>query len=504
MINENILMIVDSVAREKNLDKEDIFQAVEMALSRAAEENYGREQDIRATMDRNSGAVHLHRYKQVVAEIEFPEKQISEAEGKKKGCQLGDFFKEELPMMDAGRIAAYASKQVIVQKIREAERLRQYEEYKDKVGEIVLGTIKREDYGNFILDINRAEAILRKDEVIRKQRHKIGERVRAYIFDVKREAKGPQIFLSRTHPDFMKALFKQEVPEIYDGVIEVLAVARDPGSRAKIIVRSKDPSIDPVGTCIGMKGSRVQQVTKELFGEKIDIIHHTEDMRALFIEAMAPATVQRVVIDEAEKNVKIIVDNSDEKQLGMAIGSGGQNVRLASILTGYDIDILTVDDFNQQQEKQTMATVSLFKQALDVDDILARLLYTEGYKAVEEVALVDREELMKTEGIDEDIASELQSRGKAYLAKHEKEMGKKLDEVGVDKDIRHIAGLSYDMIFHLASQGIKTINDFAYLDTDELCSYKDGMLKDFAIKRDTANQLIMTAREMVGLVEKAS
>ncbi len=504
MINENILMIIDSVAREKTLDREDVFQAVEMALSRAAEENYGREQDIRATMDRTTGKVSLHRYKEVVSEIEFAEKQITEAEGAKKGLALGEFLKEELPMVDSGRIAAYASKQVIVQKIREAERLRQYEEYKDKVGEIVLGTIKREDYGNLILDINRAEAILRKDEVIRKQRHKIGERVRAYIYDVKREAKGPQIFLSRTHPDFMKALFKQEVPEIYDGVIEVLAVARDPGSRAKIIVRSKDPSIDPVGTCIGMKGSRVQQVTKELFGEKIDIIHHTEDQRALLIEAMAPASVQRVVIDDVEKNAKIIVDNSDGKQLGMAIGSGGQNVRLASILTGFDIDIMTTDDFNKQQEEQTMATVNLFKEALDVDDILARLLYTEGYKAVEEVALVDAEELMKTEGIDEDIAKELQSRGKVYLAKHEKEMEQKLDDLGVDKDIRKIPGLSYDMIFKLADKEIKTIKDFAYLDADELCGYKDGMLKDFSVKRDAANQFIMTAREMAGLIEKAS
>ncbi len=504
MINENILMIIDSVAREKTLDREDVFQAVEMALSRAAEENYGREQDIRATMDRTTGKVSLHRYKEVVSEIEFAEKQITEAEGAKKGLALGEFLKEELPMVDSGRIAAYASKQVIVQKIREAERLRQYEEYKDKVGEIVLGTIKREDYGNLILDINRAEAILRKDEVIRKQRHKIGERVRAYIYDVKREAKGPQIFLSRTHPDFMKALFKQEVPEIYDGVIEVLAVARDPGSRAKIIVRSKDPSIDPVGTCIGMKGSRVQQVTKELFGEKIDIIHHTEDQRALLIEAMAPASVQRVVIDDVEKNAKIIVDNSDGKQLGMAIGSGGQNVRLASILTGFDIDIMTTDDFNKQQEEQTMATVNLFKEALDVDDILARLLYTEGYKAVEEVALVDAEELMKTEGIDEDIAKELQNRGKVYLAKHEKEMEQKLDDLGVDKDIRKIPGLSYDMIFKLVDKDIKTIKDFAYLDADELCGYKDGMLKDFSVKRDAANQFIMTAREMAGLIEKAS
>ncbi|MDI9314462.1 MAG: transcription termination factor NusA [Hydrotalea sp.] len=504
MINENILMIIDSVAREKTLEREDIFQAVEMALSRAAEENYGKGQDIRATMDRTTGKVTLKRYKEVVAEIEFAEKQMTEAEGAKHGLALGEFWSEELPMVDSGRIAAYASKQVIVQKIREAERLRQYEEYKDKVGEIVLGTVKREDYGNLILDINRAEAILRKDEIIRKQRHKIGERVRAYIYDVKRELKGPQIFLSRTHPDFMKALFKQEVPEIYDGVIEVMAVARDPGSRAKIIVRSKAPNIDPVGTCIGMKGSRVQQVTKELFGEKIDIIHHTDDQRALLIEAMAPAAVQRVVIDDVEKNAKIIVDNSDEKQLGMAIGSGGQNVRLASILTGFDIDILTTEDFNKQQEEQTMAIVNLFKEALDVDDILARLLYTEGYKAVEEVALVDPEELMKTEGIDADIAQELQLRGKAYLTKHEKEVEQQLDALGVDKDIRKIDGLSRDMIMKLAAQDIKTIKDFAYLDADELCGYKDGILKDFSIKRDTANQLIMTAREMAGLIEKAS
>lgn len=495
-------MIVDAVAREKNLDKEDVFQAVELALQRAAQDRYGREQDIRATMDRKTGKANLWRYREVVSMVEQPERQMNETDGAAKGLQLGEFWKEELPMVEAGRIAAYASKQVIVQKIRESERIRQYEEYKDKVGEIVLGTIKREDYGNLILDINRAEAILRKDEVIRKQRHKIGERVRAYIYDVKREAKGPQIFLSRTHPQFMAALFKQEVPEIYDGVIEITAVARDPGSRAKIIVRSKDPSIDPVGTCIGMKGSRVQQVTKELFGEKIDIIHWSEDQKALLIEAIAPATVQRVVIDEVEKNAKIIVDNSDEKQLGIAIGSGGQNVRLASMLTNYDIDILTTEKFNKEQEEQTMAIVNLFKEALDVDDILARLLYTEGYKKVEEVALVPLEELMKTEGIDEDIAKELQNRGKIYLEKHEKEIAKKLDEMGVDREIRKVDGLTNDMLMQLAAHDVKTITDFAYLDADELCNYKEGILKDFSIKRDAANQLIMTAREMAGLVAK--
>lgn len=503
MLNENILMIVDAVAREKNIEREDVFKAIEAAIQRAAQERYGREQDIRAIMDRQNGKVSLIRFRQVVDLVEDTEKQIDLQAGKKLGLELGQFEKTELPMLEAGRIAAYASKQVIVQKIREAERVRQYDEYKDKIGVIVLGTVKREDYGNLILDINKAEGVLRKDEIIKKQRHKIGERIRAYVYDVRRENKGPQIFLSRTHPQFMAALFKQEVPEIYDGVIEILAVARDPGSRAKIAVKSKDPSIDPVGTCIGMKGSRVQQVTKELFGEKIDIIHWTEDPVKFLTAAIAPATVERVVLDETEKHAKIIVDNSDEKQLGIAIGSGGQNVRLASILTGYDIDIMTGEDFNKQQEASINSIVSLFKEALDVDDILARLLYTEGYATVEEVSYVDIDELVKTEGIDQDIATELQNRGRNFLKKHQKEIEAKLDALGVAKDLRELAGLNQDMLVKLAGYDIKTLKDFAYLDADELCNYKDGMLKDFDIKRDLANKWIMMAREQTGLIAKA-
>ncbi|MEM8834095.1 MAG: transcription termination factor NusA, partial [Pseudomonadota bacterium] len=407
-----MLEVADAVAREKNIDREIVLEAMEEAIQKAGRSKYGYDHDIRANIDRKTGEIDLKRYREVVAddteEMEDDVRQltVTQAQREKKDAAVGDFLIDELPPLDFGRIAAMTAKQVIVQKVREAERARQYEEFKDRTGEIINGVIKRVEYGNATVDIGggRAEAILRREECIPREHLKNGDRVRAYIYDVREEQRGPQIFLSRTHPDFMAMLFTQEVPEIYDGMIEIKAVARDPGSRAKIAVQSKDGSLDPVGACVGMRGSRVQAVVNELQGEKIDIINWTEDLGSFIISALQPAEVAKVVMDEDKKRMDVVVP---EEQLSLAIGRRGQNVRLASNLVGWDIDVMTEEEEANRRAEEYKSRSELFISSLDIDDMIAQLLIAEGFTSVREISETPIDEMKEIEGFDEDIAQEL-------------------------------------------------------------------------------------------------
>src|SRR5689334_22075281 len=413
-----LLQVADTVARDKGIDKDEVLEAMEQAIQKAGRSKYGQEYDIRAEIDRRSGEIRLLRFREVADPIENEATQISLAEAKRLNpdAELGDFITDPLPPIDFGRIAAQTAKQVIVQKVRDAERQRQYNEYKDRVGEIVNGLAKRVEFGNVIVDLGRAEAILRRDELLPRESFRQGERVRAYIYDVRQEPRGPQIFLSRTHPQFMAKLFAQEVPEIYDGIIEIRAVARDPGSRAKIAVISNDSGIDPVGACVGMRGSRVQAVVGELQGEKIYIIPWSPDPATFVVNALAPAEVAKVVMDEEQRRIEVVVPDD---QLSLAIGRRGQNVRLASQLTGWDIDIMTEAEESERRTEEFRTRSQLFIEALDVDDVIAHLLVTEGFTTVEEIAYVAVDELAEIEGFDEDTANEIQTRARDYLARIE-------------------------------------------------------------------------------------
>ncbi|MDF2765248.1 MAG: nusA, partial [Rhodospirillales bacterium] len=380
-----LLQVADAVAREKGIERDEVLEAMEQAIQKAGRSKYGHEHDIRATIDRKTGDIRLARYRQVADPIENEFTQISPKDPRAKGVEMGDFLIEDLPPIDFGRIAAQTAKQVIVQKVREAERKRQFEEYKDRKGEIVNGLVKRVEFGNVTVDLGRAEAMLRRDELLPRETFRVGDRVRALIYDVREEPRGPQIFLSRTHPDFMAKLFAQEVPEIYDGIVEIRAVARDPGSRAKIAVLSNDSSIDPVGACVGMRGSRVQAVVGELQGEKIDIIPWSGDPATFVVNALAPAEVSKVVLDEDVHRMEVVVPDD---QLSLAIGRRGQNVRLASILTGWDIDILTEAEESERRQEEFRTRSKMFVDALDVDDVIAHLLVTEGFGTIEEIAYV--------------------------------------------------------------------------------------------------------------------
>ncbi|MGE3933594.1 MAG: transcription termination factor NusA, partial [Rhodospirillaceae bacterium] len=388
-----MLQVAETVAREKSIDRDEVLIAMEQAIQKAARSRYGHEYDVRAEIDRKSGEIKLARYREVVETVEndLTQMSVADAQRKKPGAKPGDFVVESLPPMDFGRIAAQTAKQVIVQKVREAERTRQYTEYKDRVGEIVNGIVKRVEFGNVTVDLGRAEAILKRDEMIPRETFRAGDRVRSYVFDVRQEPRGPQIFLSRTHPQFMAKLFAQEVPEIYDGIIEIRAVARDPGSRAKIAVISRDSSIDPVGACVGMRGSRVQAVVGELQGEKIDIIPWSQEPATFIVNALAPAEVAKVVLDEEQRRIEVVVPDD---QLSLAIGRRGQNVRLASQLTGWDIAILTEDEESERRQEEMRNRTQRFMEALDVDDVLAHLLVTEGFATVEDVAFVPLDDLL--------------------------------------------------------------------------------------------------------------
>ena len=488
-----LLQVADAVAREKSIEREEVIEAMEEAIQKAARSKYGQEHDVRAVIDRKSGDIRLARYLEVVEEVEDDLTQITpdEARKKKADAEVGEFLIDPLPPMDFGRIAAQTAKQVIVQKVREAERERQYEEYKDRVGEIVNGIVKRAEFGNNTVDLGRAEAVLRRDEMIPRESYRPGDRVRAYIYDVRAEPRGPQIFLSRSHPQFMAKLFTQEVPEIYDHIIEIKAVARDPGSRAKIAVISNDSSIDPVGACVGMRGSRVQAVVGELQGEKIDIIQWSADPATFIVNALAPAEVVKVVLDEDQQRIDVVVP---DEQLSLAIGRRGQNVRLASQLTQWEIAILTEEEESERRQEEFRARSQMFVDALDVDDVLAHLLVTEGFSSVEEVAYVPIGDLLGIEGFDEEISEELRNRANVFLTEQEEGFTARRRELGVTDEVAAIAGLTAAMLVTLGESEIKTLDDLADLANDELVSPEDGILKDHGLSEEEADAIIMAAR----------
>ena len=485
-----LLLVADTVARDKGIERDEVLEAMEQAIQKAGRSTYGQEYDIRAEIDRKTGEIRLMRFREVADPIENEATQMSleEAQLHDPSAQVGDFITDPLPPIDFGRIAAQTAKQVIVQRVRDAERQRQYREFKDRIGEIVNGLVKRVEFGNVVVDLGRAEAMLRRDELLPRETFRQGERVRAYIYDVRPEIRGPQIFLSRTHPQFMAKLFAQEVPEIYDGIIEIRAVARDPGSRAKIGVISNDSSIDPVGACVGMRGSRVQAVVAELQGEKIDIIPWSQDPATFVVNALAPAEVAKVVMDEEQRRIEVVVPDD---QLSLAIGRRGQNVRLASQLTGWDIDILTEAEESERRTAETQSRSALFIEALDVDDVIAHLLVNEGFTSVEEVAYVPLDELAGIEGFDEDVAGELQARALNFLEQQNAQFEQRRQELGVEDALIELDGLSLGMAAKLGENGIKTLDDLGDLASDELIE----LLKDVTkMSEEQANEIIMAAR----------
>ena len=503
-----LLAIADAVAREKLIDKAIVLEAMEDAIQRAARARYGAENDIRAKIDVTSGDMRLWRVVEVVEEVEDYFKQVSLKDGQKlqPGAAIGDFIVDPLPPIEFGRIAAQAAKQVIFQKVRDAERERQFEEFKDRAGEIITGVVKRVEFGHVVVDLGRAEGVIRRDQQIPREVLRINDRVRALILNVRRENRGPQIFLSRAHPDFMRKLFAQEVPEIYDGVIEIKACARDPGSRAKIGVISHDGSIDPVGACVGMKGSRVQAVVQELQGEKIDIIPWSTDMATFVVNALQPATVSRVLIDEEEERIEVVVPDD---QLSLAIGRRGQNVRLASMLTASAIDIMTETDSSEKRQREFIEKSEMFQQELDVDETLAQLLVAEGFGAMEEVAYVETHELAAIEGLDEEIAAELQNRAQEALDRREVANREARQALGVEDALAELPHLTEAMLVTLGKAGIKTLDDLADLATDELVERKrrddrrgrgsseapkGGVLADYGLSEEQGNEIIMAAR----------
>ena len=505
-----LLQIADAVAREKTIDKSVVLEAMEDAITRAAKARYGQENEIRAEIDPKTGETRLNRLLMVVDVIENDATQITLTEASKKNpaAQLGDYIAEALPPIEFGRIAAQSAKQVIVQKVRDAERERMFEEFKGRIGEIVSGLVKRVEYGNVIVDLGRGEGIIKRDEALPRETIRPGDRIRAYVYDVRREQRGPQIFLSRTHPQFMAKLFGQEVPEIYDGIVEVVSVSRDPSSRAKIAVRSKDGSIDPVGACVGMRGSRVQAVVNELQGEKIDIIQWSPDVATFVVNALAPAEVAKVVLDEEAERIEVVVP---DEQLSLAIGRRGQNVRLASQLTGWDIDIMTEAEESERRQKEFALRTTRFVDALDVDETLAQLLASEGFDTVEEVAFVDLHDISSIEGLDEQTAEELQQRAKDYLEKAATELEDKRKSLGVTDELRDMQGLNPTLLVALGEAGIKTVEDLADCATDDLIGWnerKDGQTTKHAgaftgheISATDAQNLIMAARVQLGWIE---
>ncbi len=486
----DLLQVADAVARDKGIDRDEVLQAMEQAIQKAGRSKYGQEYDIRSEIDRKSGQIRLLRFREVAEPVENDATQIPLGEARRfnPDAEVGDFITDPLPPIDFGRIAAQTAKQVIVQKVRDAERARQFKEFKDRVGEIVNGLAKRVEFGNVIVDLGRAEAILRRDELLPRESFRQGERVRAYIYDVRQEARGPQIFLSRTHPQFMAKLFAQEVPEIYDAIIEIRAVARDPGSRAKIAVLSNDSGIDPVGACVGMRGSRVQAVVAELQGEKIDIIPWSADPATFVVNALAPAEVAKVVMDEEQRRIEVVVPDD---QLSLAIGRRGQNVRLASQLTGWDIDILTEAEESERRTEEFRTRSKLFIDALDIDDVIAHLLVTEGFTSVEEIAFVPLQDLAGIEGFDEDVAGELQERAKVFIERKNQELEARRLELGVTEELAALPGLTPAMLVALGDKGVKTLDDLADLASDELIEMVQAVAKP---SQDEANAIIMAAR----------
>jgi N utilization substance protein A len=505
-----LLQIADAVAREKVIDRQIVIDAMADAIAKAARSRYGAETDIHADINPKTGELRLARHLLVVDQVENDAIEISlnDARRRNPAAQVGDQIADTLPPFEFGRIAAQSAKQVIVQKVRDAERDRQYDEYKDRIGEIVNGLVKRVEYGNVIVDLGRGEGIVRRDEMIPRETFRPGDRIRSYLFDVRREARGPQIFLSRTHPQFMARLFQQEVPEIYDGIVEIKAVARDPGSRAKIGVISRDSSIDPVGACVGMRGSRVQAVVGELQGEKIDIIPWSPDAATFIVNALQPAEVVKVVLDEEADRIEVVVPDD---QLSLAIGRRGQNVRLASQLTGWHIDILTEAEESERRQKEFLERTELFMSALDVDEVVGQLLASEGFRTVEDLAYVDLPELASIQGFDEDTATEIQTRARDHLARIEAEQDSRRRELGVADELREVEGVTTPMLVAFGENDIKTVEDLAGCATDDLTGYTEkqgtetvrvkGALDGFEVSRAEAEALIMAARVKAGWIE---
>jgi N utilization substance protein A len=511
-----LLQIADAVAREKSIDRRIVIEAMEEAIQKAAKSRYGQENDIRCEIDPRTGEARLTRVLAVVEQVEVAETQISLADAKAKNpdAVIGDLIAETLPALEFGRVAAQNAKQTIVQKVREAERDRQFSEYKDRLGEIINGTVKRVEYGNVIVDLGRAEGIIRRDEMIPRENVRLSDRIRAYIYDVRREPRGPQIFLTRARSEFMAKLFAQEVPEIYDGVVEIKSVARDPGSRAKIAVISKDSSIDPVGACVGMRGARVQAVVNELQGEKVDIIQWNQDAASFIVNALAPAEVSKVVLDEDSNRIEVVVP---ESQLSLAIGRRGQNVRLASQLTGWNIDILTEQEESERRQKEFAERSQVFMDALDVDEVIAQLLVTEGFASVEEVAFVEQGEVAQIEGFTEETAEEIQGRAREYLERIESERDTKRRELGVADDMAQVNGMSTALMVTMGEGGIKTIEDLAGCDVDDLIGWTErkkdksgavgevikhkGVLEGLELGRAEAEDMIMSARVAAGWIK---
>jgi N utilization substance protein A len=507
-----LLQIVDAVAREKSIDRSIVLASMEDAMQKAARSRYGQETEVRAEINPKTGEIRFSRLLLVVDEVENDATQITLADAQKKNpsAQLGDWISESLPPFDYGRIPAQASKQVLVQKIREAERDKQYEVFKDRIGEIINGQVKRVEYGNVVVDLGGpgGEAVVRRDELIPREMFRPGDRIRAFVYDVRREARGPQIFLSRTHPQFTAKLFAQEVPEIYDGIVEVKSVARDPGSRAKIAVTSNDSSIDPVGACVGMRGSRVQAVVNELQGEKIDIIPWSPDAATFIVNALQPAEVMKVVLDEDSTRIEVVVPDD---QLSLAIGRRGQNVRLASQLTGWDIDILTEAEESERRQKEFAERTSVFMESLDVDETVAQLLASEGFRSVEEIAYVETRELASIEGFDDETAAEIQSRAQAHLAQIEAGFDERRKALGVADELKNIEGLTSPMLVKLGENGVKTLEDLADCASDDLVGWtersdggetpKPGFLSSFGVTRAQADAMILDARVRAGWIE---
>ena len=488
MGNTEILQIADAVAREKGIGREQVIEALENAIQVAGRRKYGHEHNIRAEIDRKSGEIRLYRITDVVETVENEITQITleQARRKDKTLEIGSAIKDPLPPIDFGRIAAQTAKQVIVQKVRDAERDKQFDEYKDRAGEIVSGTVKRIEYGNVTVDFGRTEGFLRRDEMIPRETFRQGDRIRAYIYDVRREKTGPQIFLTRTRPEFMAKLFAQEVPEIYDGIIEIKAVARDPGSRAKIAVYSRDSNINPVLSCVGVRGARVQAVVGELQGEKIDIIEWSSDPATFVVNALSSAEVSKVVLDEGKQRIEVVVPDD---QLSLAIGRRGQNVRLASQLVGWNIDILTEEVESNRRAEEFNSLSKLFTDALNVEEVIAHLLVTEGFTTVEEVAFVPLDDLVAIEGFDENVAGELRARARDWLDQQKKESENKLRELGMDEKLIAL-GLPNDALIKLGENKVLTLDDFADLSREEFFEF----VPDSRLSPDEIDSIIMKAR----------
>src|SRR5213596_2792731 len=508
-----LLQIAEAVAREKAIDRSIVITAMEDAIQKAARSRYGSETEVRAEINPKTGEMRLSRLLLVVDQVENDAAQIAVEDAKRRNpaAQAGDYIAEALPPLEYGRIAAQSAKQVIVQKVREAERDRQYQEYKDRIFDIVNGIVKRVEYGNVIVDLGRGEAIVRRDELLPRETFRNGDRIRAFIYDVRREPRGPQIFLSRTHPQFMAKLFAQEVPEIYDGIVEVKAVARDPCSRAKIAVISRDSSVDPVGACVGMRGSRVQAVVNELQGEKIDIIPWSHDIATFVVNALAPAEVAKVVLDEDRERIEVVVP---DQQLSLAIGRRGQNVRLASQLTGWDIDILTEQEESERRQAEFEKRTNVFMEALNVDEVVGQLLASEGFTSVEELAFVDTKELAGIEGFDEDTANELQTRARDFLGRQEAELDAKRKELGVEDALKEVPAMTTAILVKLGENDVKTVEDLAGCATDDLVGWTErkeggepvknaGFLDGIDVSREDAEALIMQARVKAGWITEA-